>query len=268
MSGKNLGEKEGEGEREREKVREREKARSESILKQVKPPDLLSLLNALLGFSAILLVLDGAAAVEVAVVLILAAAVVDGLDGAVARRVESSEFGEYLDSLADLLSFGVAPAVVVCVLLAGSSLALCVCSAYLVSGMLRLARFNANFLEKDLREDLVKGDFKGFPITMSAVFLASFLLVSLEFDFPFHLSSPLLLGLTAVLSLLMPSRIKYKKMKEKRILVPLVLIFFTLFLLFFSPLFALRSLFVYPAAALLVLTALYALSPLVLNASK
>jgi len=264
MNGKNLGEKEGEGEREREKVREREKARSESILKQVKPPDLLSLLNALLGFSAILLVLDGAAAVEVAVVLILAAAVVDGLDGAVARRVESSEFGEYLDSLADLLSFGVAPAVVVCVLLAGSSLALCVCSAYLVSGMLRLARFNANFLEKDL----VKGDFKGFPITMSAVFLASFLLVSLEFDFPFHLSSPLLLGLTAVLSLLMPSRIKYKKMKEKRVLVPLVLIFFTLFLLFFSPLFALRSLFVYPAAALLVLTALYALSPLVLNASK
>ncbi len=124
----------------------------ESILKLIKLPDLLSVLNALLGFVAILFVLRkaNASAIENALVLILAAAVVDGLDGVVARKIGCSPIGKYLDSLADMVSFGVAPAIVTYVLLndylhvyAYAYITLAFCGAYVISGMLRLARFDA-----------------------------------------------------------------------------------------------------------------------------
>jgi len=77
-----------------------------SILKLIKLPDLLSVLNALFGFTAILFVLRkaNASAIENALVLILAAAVVDGLDGVVARKIGWSPIGKYLDSLAVMVS--------------------------------------------------------------------------------------------------------------------------------------------------------------------
>jgi len=73
-------------------------------------PDLVTILNILFGFTAILFVLNGY--VYGAIILILVAALADGVDGAVARRFESGVFGEHLDSFADLISFGVAPAVI------------------------------------------------------------------------------------------------------------------------------------------------------------
>ncbi|MDI6811279.1 MAG: CDP-alcohol phosphatidyltransferase family protein [archaeon] len=241
-----------------------------SILKLIKLPDLLSVLNALLGFSAILLVLGGISvterAIKNALVLILLAAVVDGLDGMVARNVECSPLGVYLDSLADMLSFGVAPAIIVYVLikdyLGVSSphvdVVLAFCGAYVISGMLRLARFNANlFLGRKALPKERKNDFIGFPITGSATFLASFMLLAIELEFPPYSSAFLLVGLMGILCFLMTSRIRYRSIRDKRLVIPVGIVFFTFF--FFS---ILSLQFIYLALAVVALTTVYMCSPL------
>ena len=232
----------------------------ESILKLIKLPDLLSVLNALFGFTAILFVLRkaNASAIENALVLILAAAVVDGLDGVVARKIGCSPIGKYLDSLADMVSFGVAPAIVTYVLLndylhvyAYAYITLALCGAYVISGMLRLARFDAKpFFQKE------KGYFEGFPITMAAISLASFMLVFIELPLKFYPYFFLLIALMGVLCGLMTSRIRYRNRRDKRIAIPAGIIFFTLFFFY-----AFSLPFVYPAAVIFVLTASYIISP-------
>jgi CDP-diacylglycerol--serine O-phosphatidyltransferase len=232
----------------------------ESILKLIKLPDLLSVLNALFGFTAILFVLRkaNASAIENALVLILAAAVVDGLDGVVARKIGCSPIGKYLDSLADMVSFGVAPAIVTYVLLndylhvyAYTYITLALCGAYVISGMLRLARFDAKpFFQKE------KGYFEGFPITMAAISLASFMLVFIELPLKFYPYFFLLIALMGVLCFLMTSRIRYRNRRDKRIAIPAGIIFFTLFFFY-----AFSLPFVYPAAVIFVLTASYIISP-------
>jgi len=232
---------------------------TESILKLIKLPDLLSICNALFGFTAILFVLAGVSvskeAIKNALVLILVAAVVDGLDGMVARKVEHSPLGKYLDSLADMVSFGVAPAIVVYVLLKNFlhvtythvDVASAFCGAYVISGMLRLARFNA--------KPFFQNDFEGFPITGSAIFLASFMLQAIELPYSF---SSLLIILMGILCFLMTSRMRYRNIRDKRIAIPVGIVFFTLFFFYaFYP-----KLFVYPAAIIVALTAFYICSPL------
>ncbi|MBE0515894.1 MAG: CDP-alcohol phosphatidyltransferase family protein [Methanophagales archaeon] len=260
---------------------------SPSILRLIKLPDLLSVLNALLGFSAILLVLGGVSvterALKNALVLILLAAVVDGLDGMVARTIECSPLGVYLDSLADMLSFGVAPAIVVYVLITDYSavsaphgdVVLALCGAYVISGMLRLARFNANlFLERKAlpkeetnssfstgslveKERVTNTDFIGFPITGAATFLASFVLLAIELEVPPYSSASLLIALMGILCFLMTSRIRYRSIRDKRLVLPVGIVFLTFF--FFSIL-ALQ--FIYLALAVVAVTTVYMCSPL------
>jgi CDP-diacylglycerol--serine O-phosphatidyltransferase len=261
------------------------------ILRLIKLPDLLSLLNALLGFSALVLVLGGVSvtdrALKNALVVLLLAAVVDGLDGMVARTVEHSPLGTYLDSLADLVSFGLAPAIVIYVLIKGylaifpphGEVILACCGAYVICGMLRLARFNAKaFFRKESfikeirssltlstgfllkKEEVAQNDFVGFPITGSATFLASFTLMAIELEL-FRPSSVLLLvGLMALLCVLMVSRIRYRNLRDKRIVIPVGILFFTLFFLYI-----LSLKFVYPVIAVVILVAFYMCSPLFLH---
>ena len=225
-----------------------------NILKLIKLPDLISICNALLGFLAILLVLSGGSeALKDALVVILSAAVIDGLDGLVARRIESSHMGRYLDSLADMVSFGTAPAILAFVLI-NDRLMTVVCSAYLICGELRLARFDARAAEATTGDMDV--DFEGLPITGSAVVLASFMLLALELHL--HLVSSLFLSfLMAALCILMTSRIRYRNLRDMRIVIPLGCIFFALILFY-----ALHSpLFIYPTAIITGLAAFYICSP-------
>jgi len=222
-----------------------------NILKLIKLPDLISICNALLGFLAILLVVSGGnEALKDALVVILSAAVIDGLDGLVARRIERSHMGRYLDSLADMVSFGTAPAILAFVL-TNDQLMTAVCSAYLICGGLRLARFDAMAGATTGDMDV---DFEGLPITGSAVFLASFMLLALEL----HPVNPLFLSfLMAALCILMTSRIRYRNLRDMRIVIPLGCIFFALILFY-----ALHSpLFIYPTAIITGLAALYICSP-------
>ncbi|NQE45775.1 Archaetidylserine synthase [ANME-1 cluster archaeon GoMg2] len=226
---------------------------TDSILQLIKLPDLLSVCNALFGFAAILFVLEGrGSALKTALVFILVAALIDGLDGLAARTVESSPIGKYLDSLADMISFGVAPAMVAFALLNSNlsytHVVYAFCGAYVVCGMLRLARFNA--------QTMPQTDFDGLPITGSAIFLAAFMLMAIELDFPSYPS--LLIVLMGILCILMISRIPYRKVRDIRIMITAGIVVSTLFFFyaFYLPL------FVYPAAIIVALTAVYIGSPI------
>ena len=134
----------------------------------IRLPDLVTILNILFGFTAILLVLHGY--VYDAIILILAAALADGVDGAVARRFESGVFGEHLDSFADIISFGVAPAVIYYAMTSDYNHALvcAVSAAYLICGTLRLVRFGIIDLPV----------FRGLPITAAGTFAVLLLLAA------------------------------------------------------------------------------------------
>ncbi len=159
-------------------------------------PTLITCGNLASGFLAVLLAVQGRFVQAAALVLV--AAGLDLLDGAVARAGETdSEFGGNLDSLADLVSFGVAPAVALYL----ASLhtlpvtGVAACLLYVVCGALRLARF-----------PLVKSPdhFIGLPIPPAGVMLAG--LAVLDLPQAFGLVSVLLL------SALMVSEIPFSKL--------------------------------------------------------
>jgi phosphatidylserine synthase len=162
-----------------------------------------------------------------------------------------------------MISFGVAPAIVAYALLTNYlqvsylciDLVLAFCGAYVICGLLRLARFDANASLESVQKG-GRQDFVGFPITGGAIFLAAFMLLAVEA----HLShcSSILIGLMCVLCILMTSRIRYMNIKDMRIVIPVGLVFLTLFISYICSL-----QFVYPAVVILVLTAIYICSPLV-----
>ena len=123
--------------------------------------------------------------------LILGAFVFDALDGRIARLIgKESPFGLQFDSLADIISFGAAPAFLMqrVILHDFETLGLVVASVYLLCGALRLARYNCLSVMPDSGNSR---EFLGFPIPASAAMVASltmFLAVSYT-----HLTLPTIL---------------------------------------------------------------------------
>jgi len=182
------------------------------MLQKLNIPDIVTLLNALLGLAAMLSASNGR--YDLACILLLVAAVADGVDGYLARRLSSSEFGGTMDSLADVISFGVAPAFIV--YSAYSALhpymiGLAV-SLYVVCGILRLARFSS--IKKTIT------DFEGLPITAGCVMIASYLLIDEK-----YISAYSVVALVVILSLLMISTFTYPKLSNMRSMTPVSVVF-------------------------------------------
>lgn len=128
-------------------------------------PNILTVINLFAGVVAILLALVQQWALAVG--LIFGAALFDSLDGRVARRLNvASEFGKQLDSLADLVSFGVAPAVLTYLLVFTQSgwSGYLVAAVFPVCGALRLARFQISD---------VKSYYVGLPLAAAGPILAA-----------------------------------------------------------------------------------------------
>ena len=140
-------------------------------VRKVSPADVITLVNALVGFLAITYVIDRSWLAASA--LILAGVALDGLDGLAARRFGSKHGrGQYLDSFSDTISFCIAPALLVYGVfydaLRGSAWtdpmnALAVVASTLIAsfGILRLARF--------VQMDYAKESFLGFPTPANAL---------------------------------------------------------------------------------------------------
>lgn len=160
-------------------------------------PNILTGANLAMGMIALAYAIDGK--FVAGSILILVAALLDRFDGKLARKIEAtSEFGKELDSLADLVSFGVAPAVTAYLWrlenLGPAGLAVMV--LFVLCGALRLARFNIMN---------VTSYFLGVPITIAGSLVAVMVLVAG--------SAPEVVAalLVLVLSWLMVSSIKMPK---------------------------------------------------------
>lgn len=187
-------------------------------------PTLMTAGNLLCGFAAILQIWSGRFLDEhmhfhYAIVLILAACVFDALDGRVARMSGAeSPFGRELDSLADIVSFGVAPALLVHDIVLKEldrpkGMGWLISCAYLVCGAMRLARFNC-LAAADVK--CSSKSFRGCPIPAAAGVISSLTLLILWLD-----SSEREIGawkyalavLMALLSYLMVSDLEYPSFK-------------------------------------------------------
>ena len=170
-----------------------------NVFREIRLADVFSLLNGLSGFCAILAAFNGN--LELSVLFVMISVVADGLDGFLARRTKAGQLGAGLDSLSDLISFGVAPAVLVINAAEMSPMVLAASMIYLTCGILRLARFNVTAENNK--------SFEGIPITASGLIVACGIL----FQNP-HLSLFLLL----VLAALMVSSIPYPKVRDVRVI--------------------------------------------------
>jgi CDP-diacylglycerol--serine O-phosphatidyltransferase len=131
-------------------------------------PNLITLIALCLGLTAIRLAYEGR--LEPAVIAIVVAALLDGVDGRLARFLKgTSRFGAELDSLADFLNFGVAPALVLhsFILHDVKALGWTVALIFAIAMALRLARFNVMIEDPD-RPEWKKDFFVGMPAPAGA----------------------------------------------------------------------------------------------------
>jgi CDP-diacylglycerol--serine O-phosphatidyltransferase len=143
--------------------------------------------------------------------MIVLALLFDGSDGHIARLTKStSNFGKELDSLADVVSFGVAPAVLVyrCILYDFERIGVFLVTVYAITGALRLARYNT-------QSGMGVKSFTGLPIPGAGCLIASFVLLKLKYNHEFIYKYLALLVI--LLAFLMVSTITYPKQELFRV---------------------------------------------------
>jgi CDP-diacylglycerol--serine O-phosphatidyltransferase len=173
-------------------------------------PNIFTLLNLALGIVAVILVFNDKPVFGA--IMIIIAMLMDGLDGRVARALNvQSEFGKELDSLSDIISFGVAPAFVMYVMAFQGNTEVNVALSWIVTvifpicGALRLARFNVS-------PDDTPGYFIGMPIPMAGGALAMVAIFHERITEYSHIY--ILIALTLLLAYLMVSKHKYPSFKK------------------------------------------------------
>ena len=145
-------------------------------------PNMLTLIGVCIGLSSIRFALDGK--FEFAIIAIMFAALIDGLDGRIARLIKgTSKVGKELDSLTDMISFGVAPAFIMYFwkLNTLGRFGWLLCLIYVICVALRLARFNVNTGQAPSWKD---NFFEGVPSPAGGILVLTPLIFSLtSFDF-------------------------------------------------------------------------------------
>jgi CDP-diacylglycerol---serine O-phosphatidyltransferase len=148
---------------------------------------------------------------ESAAIAIFVAMIADALDGRVARMTKTaSDFGREYDSLADMVSFGVAPALVIYswALFTLGKAGWLAAFFYTATAGLRLARFNTRIA------DVPKGYFQGLPSPSAAAILASLVWLAHSNQWQGHVFAVICAVVTVIVGLLMVSNIPYHSFKK------------------------------------------------------
>lgn len=172
-------------------------------------PNLLTTAGLFSGFYAIISATNGK--FEAAAVAIFIAMIFDGLDGRVARLTNTqSEFGAEYDSMADIVSFGIAPALLAYnfALQDLGKFGWLSAFIYVACAALRLARFNTQTSQGP------KNYFQGLASPAAAAILASAIWVATEFELAGSTLHYGIAGLTILMGLLMVSNFRYSAFKE------------------------------------------------------
>ena len=172
-------------------------------------PNIFTSLNIFCGFYAIISAIDGkylAAAIAIVIAVIF-----DILDGKIARATKTaSKFGVEYDSLADLISFGLAPGLMIYLwaLKPLGRIGWLAAFLFMICGALRLARFNA-------QTGSTSGEyFIGLPIPAAAGMAATTVLFCHRFDIAGNANSVVIIVMLYMLAFLMVSTIKYNSFKK------------------------------------------------------
>ena len=196
-------------------------------------PNMLTLIGVCIGLTSIRFALDGR--FELAIIAILFAALIDGLDGRIARLIKgTSKVGKELDSLTDMISFGVAPAFIMYFwkLSTLGRFGWLLCLVYVICVALRLARFNINSNQEPSWRD---NFFEGVPSPAGGILLLTPLIISLSgFNFVqlnYDLMTPIFFIITSFLLIS-----KFPSYSFKKIVIPRKTTIFLLFgiVLFFG----------------------------------
>ena len=196
-------------------------------------PNMLTLIGVCIGLTSIRFALDGR--FELAIIAILFAALIDGLDGRIARLIRgTSKVGKELDSLTDMISFGVAPAFIMYFwkLNTLGRFGWLLCLVYVICVALRLARFNINSNQEPSWRD---NFFEGVPSPAGGILVLTPLIISLSgFNFVqlnYDLMVPIFFIATSFLLIS-----KFPSYSFKKIVIPRKTTIFLLFgiVLFFG----------------------------------
>ena len=178
---------------------------------------ILTYLGMLSGFSGILCAFEGR--IREAVICLIVAGICDMFDGKVAstkkeRTRSEKRFGIQIDSLSDLVCFGVLPAVIVYAL-GGRPIRVVACGAYVLCALIRLAWFN---VDEEARQDFDTGRRKvylGLPVTSSALIFPLLIGIGAWLHWPLHIMAPLALLLVAA-AFLTPFSIRKPSLNVRR----------------------------------------------------
>ena len=144
-------------------------------------PNMLTLIGVCIGLTSIRFSFNGQ--FDLAIISIIFAALIDGLDGRIARLIKgTSKVGKELDSLTDMISFGVAPAFIMYFWTLSSlgRLGWLICLIYVICVALRLARFNINSNQESSWRD---NFFEGVPSPAGGILVLTPLVISMtNFD--------------------------------------------------------------------------------------
>ena len=196
-------------------------------------PNMLTLIGVCIGLSSIKFALDEK--FELSIIAIIFAALIDGLDGRIARLIKgTSKVGKELDSLTDVISFGVAPSFVMYFWLLNNlgKFGWLLCLIYVVCVALRLARFNVSSNEEPSWKD---NFFEGVPSPAGGILVLMPLIFSLSgFDFLIISYNILVPVFFISVSFLLIS--KFPTYSLKKIIIPRSMTVFLLFgiVLFFG----------------------------------
>ena len=196
-------------------------------------PNMLTLIGVCIGLSSIKFALDEK--FKLSIIAIIFAALIDGLDGRIARLIKgTSKVGKELDSLTDVISFGVAPSFVMYFWLLNNlgKFGWLLCLIYVVCVTLRLARFNVNSNEEPSWKD---NFFEGVPSPAGGILVLMPLIFSLSgFDFLIISYNILVPVFFISVSFLLIS--KFPTYSLKKIIIPRSMTVFLLFgiVLFFG----------------------------------
>ena len=196
-------------------------------------PNMLTLIGVCIGLTSIRFALDGK--FELAIIAIIFAALIDGLDGRIARLIKgTSKVGKELDSLTDMISFGVAPAFIMFFwkLNTLGRFGWLLCLVYVICVALRLARFNVNSNQETSWRD---NFFEGVPSPAGGILVLTPLIISLSGFNYFKLNYDIIVPVFFILtSFLLIS--KFPTYSFKKIVIPRRTTIFLLFsiVLFFG----------------------------------
>ena len=164
---------------------------------------ILTYVGMLTGFTGVAFSMHGN--LRQALLCLMIAGACDMFDGAIAATMERTDrekrFGVQIDSLSDLICFGVLPAVIVYYASGRSPFSFLAAAVYLLCALIRLAWFNVDEEERQNLEEGSRRFYLGLPVTSAALLLPAVMVVCAIFSLPIPWFAPLLLIVMAALFL-------------------------------------------------------------------